>query len=369
MRTGRAISYISQRLKSLSVISAACIVSTLRLAPVKSPRPVVCAQRRSLTVGGRQRTFITVRGPAATARPASLVLVLHGTLQTARSIRRFAGFSFDRFAADGKAVVVYPDALRRDWNGARKAVMMSKKTKTVDDVGFIRALIAHMVADEADAQRVYAIGFSLGGQMVIRLIHEIPELLAGAAIIGSNQPAPDNFTISYDAPAQLPVMTMHGTADPLAPFDGGQVSVHGYLRRGEHLSAPATAAYFAARNGVTTPPTASQLPNIGDFGKPSRVTRYDYTADGAAPVRFYAIDGGGHVVPNPRRQPPKWLLGPRTGHLVAADTIAEFFGLSGDPVSQQPTNQVHRTGWSWLFRSTWAWRRAVDGRVAGLRGG
>jgi poly(3-hydroxybutyrate) depolymerase len=47
--------------------------------------------------------------------------------------------------------------------------MGSTKTKSIDDVGFIRALIAHMVASGADAQRVYVIGFSLGGQLRQRI--------------------------------------------------------------------------------------------------------------------------------------------------------------------------------------------------------
>jgi polyhydroxybutyrate depolymerase len=136
---------------------------------MRSPRPVVSAQRGWLTVGGRQRSFIAVRGPHSLTQPTPLVLVLHGTLQTGRSIRAFAGFTFDRYAANGKAVVVYPDALHRDWNGARNAVMGSTKTKSIDDVGFIRALIAHMVASGADAQRVYVIGFSLGGQLRQRI--------------------------------------------------------------------------------------------------------------------------------------------------------------------------------------------------------
>ena len=295
---------------------------------MRSPRPVVSAQRGWLTVGGRQRSFIAVRGPHSLTQLTPLVLVLHGTLQTGRSIRAFAGFTFDRYAADGKAVVVYPDALHRDWNGARNAVMGSKKTKSVDDVGFIRALIAHMVASGADAQRVYVIGFSLGGQMAIRLIHEVPELLAGAAIIGSTQPTPGNLNVDHDAHGRLPVVTMHGTADPLAPFDGGPVSIHGHLPRGQHFSAPATAAYFAERNGISTEPTATRLPNPRDFGTPGRVTRYDYSADGAALVRFYAIEGGGHVIPNPYRHPPRWFMGASTGDLVAADVIGEFFSLS-----------------------------------------
>jgi polyhydroxybutyrate depolymerase len=293
---------------------------------MRAPRPVATAQRGSLTSGGRRRSFIAVRSPDSVTQPAPLVLVLHGTLQTGRSIRTFAGFTFDRYVAHGNAVVVYPDALHRDWNGARMAVMGSKKTKRIDDVGFIRALIAHMIANGADAQRVYVVGFSLGGQMAIRLIHEVPELLAGVAIIGSAQPTSDNLNVDHDARGQLPVLTMHGTADPLAPFEGGPVSIHGRWPRGRHLSAPATAAYFAERNGISTEPTATQLPHLDDFG--GGVTRYDYRADGVAPVRFYAIEGGGHVIPNPYRHPPRWFMGASTGDLVAADVIGEFFSLS-----------------------------------------
>ena len=310
---------------------------------MKSPRPVVAAQRESLTFQGRRRSFIVVRGLQTATAPQPLVLVCHGTLQTARSIRGFAGFTFDQYAADGKAVVVYPEALRRDWNGARKAVMASKKTKKVDDVGFFRTLIAHMVARGSDAQRVYVVGFSLGGQMVIRLIHEVPELLAGAAVISSTVPAPDNMNIDRDAEGQLPVITMHGTADPLAPFDGGLVTVHGHLARVEHRSAPATAAYFAARNGITTQPRATRLLHIGDPGKPTAVTRHDYSADCAAPVRFYAIAGGGHVIPNPYRRPAQWFMGPTTGDLVAAEAIAEFFSLaSSSAIRPAPTGRPER---------------------------
>jgi polyhydroxybutyrate depolymerase len=282
-------------------------------------------------VGGRSRSFVEVRGPVPIAQQSPLVLVLHGTLQTGRSIRRFAGLTFDRYAAIENAIVVYPDALHRDWNGARKVVMGSKKTKSVDDVGFIEALIAQLVASGADAQQVYVIGFSLGGQMAIRLIHEVPELLAGVAIIGSAQPTPDNLNIDHDAHGKLPVVTMHGTADPLAPFEGGPVSIHGHLSRGQHLSAPATAAYFAARNGIHTEPTATRLPGLGGFGQPGTVTRYDYS--GAAPVRFYAIEGGGHVIPNPYRRPPKWFMGATTDDLVAADVIGEFFRFSSHPAT------------------------------------
>ena len=204
-------------------------------------------------------------------------------------------------------------------------------------VGFIRALIAHVVASGADAQRVYVIGFSLGGQMAIRLIHEVPELLAGAAIIGSTQPTPDNLNIDHDAHGRLPVVTMHGTADPLARFDGGPVSIHGHLPRGQHFSASATAAYFAERNGISTEPAPTRLPNLRDFGTPGRVIRYDYSADGAAPVRFYAIEGGGHVIPNPYRTPIDTLRGGRPPRLCAGcdeSSVKEPYSAKSTPAQQ-----------------------------------
>jgi polyhydroxybutyrate depolymerase len=254
--------------------------------------------------------------------------MLHGTFQTAGNIRPFAGYSFDSYAVDGRVVVIYPDAVRRDWNGARKAVMLRKRTKQVDDVGYIRAVVEHAIAvEDVDPTKVYVAGFSLGGQMTLRLIHEIPELLAGAAVLSANMPAPDNLTIHRDARIPLPVLTVHGTADPLAPFGGGMVGFRGHLPKGMHLSASDTARYFAARNGITSPPTASLIAHHHGVGDATSVTRHDYTSPGVPPVRFYAIHGGGHVLSNPRHTSAGWFWGPSTRDLCAADAVAEFFDL------------------------------------------
>jgi polyhydroxybutyrate depolymerase len=283
-----------------------------------SSRADVTIKRRTLRVGATTRSFIEVT-PAHHADKPALVLMLHGTLQTARSIRPFAGYSFDAYARDGHAVVIYPDGLHREWNGARATVMIRSDAKKVDDVGFIRALIDHAAGNhDIDRDRVYVVGFSLGGQMVIRLIHEVPELLAGAAILGAVLPKDEHLVVARDAKQPLPVLTMHGTADPLAPFGGGPAGFHGHLPKGDHLSAADTAAYFARRNAIVTRPAATTVLR-------ARVTRYDYSAAGAAPVRFYAINGGGHVIPNPNHRPAQWFWGPTVSDVVAAEAIAEFF--------------------------------------------
>jgi len=290
-------------------------------------RPPVQVQRSALTVDGRRRSFLTVRGHAQAPHPALLVM-LHGTLQTGRSIRAFAGYSFDNSAVGGGAIVIYPDAIGREWNGARKAAMLSKRSKSVDDVGFIRAVIEHAIrTEQVDPARIFVAGFSVGGQMTIRLIHEIPELLASAAVLSATVPAPENLVIDRDPHLGVPVLTIHGTADPVAPYRGGVIGGRGHFSKGMHLSAADTARYFAARNGIGAEPVVTTLAHRPDPGKATTVTRYDYTAPGAAPVRSYAVHGGGHVLHNPTRTPVQRFWGPSTHDICAADVVAEFFSL------------------------------------------
>jgi polyhydroxybutyrate depolymerase len=301
--------------------------------PTQSLYPVD-AERHVLTVAGRPRSFITVRGRVRTPHPALLVM-LHGTMQTAANIRPFAGYSFDAFAVDGEVVVAYPDAVHREWNGARQAVMTWKTSKSIDDVGFIRELIEHAVTTyDVDPTRVFVAGFSLGGQMAIRLIHEIPELLAGAAVLSANVPARDNLTIDRDAQLGLPVLTVHGTADPLAPYEGGVVDWHGHFAKGGHLSAEQTACYFAARNGIDTGPTITELAHRTDVGKPTSVTRRDYTGPDTKPVRFYTVHGGGHVLNNPKHISAAWFWGASTRDLCVAEAVADFFKLPTPALSE-----------------------------------
>lgn len=292
-----------------------------------SARPAVRAQRCSLTVRGRRRSFVRVSGYVQVPRPALLV-VLHGTLRMGRSIRAFAGYRFDKSAVGGQVIVAYPDAIGREWNGARKAAMLSKRSKSVDDVGFIRALIEHAIRTEhVDPARVFVAGFSVGGQMAIRLIHEIPELLAGAAVLSATVPAPENLVIDRDPHLSVPVLAIHGTADPVAPYQGGVIGGHGRFSKGMHLSAADTARYFAHRNGIATEPVMTAFPHRRDPGRATAVTRYDYTTLGAAPVRSYAVHGGGHVLHNPTRTPIQRFWGPSTHDICTADAVAEFFSL------------------------------------------
>jgi polyhydroxybutyrate depolymerase len=87
------------------------------------------------------------------------------------------------------------------------------------------------------------------------------------------------------------------------------------------LSSSDSAALFAARNGITAPPFSVQVIS-GPLA--TRLTRW--RQPGRAPVDFYAIEGGGHTVPNQEQDAPL-ILGATQRELDAGELVAEFFGI------------------------------------------
>jgi polyhydroxybutyrate depolymerase len=278
--------------------------------------------RGTLMSGGYERSFHVV---APDTPPTSLVLVLHGSNSDAPSLRELSGRTFDRLTRAG-ALVVYPESHGGMWNDARLGTRAPARDLGIDDVAFLRSLIARLAGEYAVPQaRTFAVGFSNGGQMVIRLLMQAPDLLGGAALIGSNHPAPDNVlpeVARLDRHTPVPVLTVNGTRDPIVPFDGGIASLWGFKPRGRVLSSLDSAGLFAHRNGHTDPPVVEQV-TTGRM----RTTRTSWRQDGLAPVDFFAITRGGHTVPNRDHRAP-FLLGRTQRDLDAGELVAEFFGLS-----------------------------------------
>jgi polyhydroxybutyrate depolymerase len=272
--------------------------------------------RAELEFGGHHRRYFTV-APSGLAAGAPLVLVLHGSGGNGGRVRAQSGHGFDELALSQGLVVTYVNGVKNHWNDARAAIDFATRREGVDDTAYLRALIDTLAATGAiDRRRVYAVGFSNGGQMVIRLLHELPSYLAGAVVIGATHPAPENLTLRTDVVHPVPVMLVNGTADPLAPFEGGVAHVPGRRPRGAGLSAAATAGYFVRRNGITAPPTVRMLS--------SAVTITDWAEPGHAPVRTYVIEGGGHSIPN-RHHSVRPGLGATNHDFDTAEEAWKFF--------------------------------------------
>ena len=231
-------------------------------------------------------------------------------------------------ADNGAAIIVYLDGFKGNWNDSRRESFFPARLENIDDVAFTRAVIADLEAtDGTDPARVFAVGYSNGGQMVMRLAHEIGALLAGGAVLSASMPTPDGFIAPpADAGvARMPMLLIHGTRDPIVPFQGGTMA--GWARKlfkvgGSTLSMPGTAAYFAERNGITTPPVTRTIP--GRSTKTS-VDQTDYEQPGHPPVRLLTVHGAGHTIPGPKKAP--FILGRTHTGVSAADVVAEYFAI------------------------------------------
>ncbi|MGN6501278.1 MAG: hypothetical protein ACTHKX_00030, partial [Pseudolysinimonas sp.] len=99
----------------------------------------IALQPDSVMVAGRRRTFSVVGSPeGATGRP--LVVVFHGSRQSAAIHRAFTGAVLDRLVDDG-AVVAYLDGYRGNWNDARRESRFPARRAGIDDVAFFRAVV------------------------------------------------------------------------------------------------------------------------------------------------------------------------------------------------------------------------------------
>ncbi|WP_300268358.1 hypothetical protein [Microbacterium sp.] len=85
-----------------------------------STADAVPVAHEALTIDEHRRTFTVLGAAAAAAEPRPLVLVFHGSRQTADTHRRFTGNVLDPVVAVGNAVVAYLDGYKGNWNDARR---------------------------------------------------------------------------------------------------------------------------------------------------------------------------------------------------------------------------------------------------------
>lgn len=247
------------------------------------------------TIDGIEREWTTYV-PAGLGTDVPVVFVLHGSFQDGAAMRRTAAYRFDELADEHGFAVVYPDGIDANWNECRAGGEWTAKTENVDDVGFLAETLDRLEADVAvDRSRVFATGFSSGGQMSLRLALEEPDFVSGVAIVAANVPTQENLACR-DAGGDVPALFVEGTDDPMNPYEGGEVALYGFGSRGDVLSAQESVDWYSARTGSPR-------------------------------AELRTIEGGGHQYPAPGYRGPRFL-GPSVEVDVPGD-IVEFFGLAG----------------------------------------
>jgi polyhydroxybutyrate depolymerase len=294
------------------------------------PQPALTGkvEARRLDAGGLSRSFL-VYVPARLADPAPLVLVLHGSGSSAARMRSDTGWAFEELADRDGTLVVYPDAFEGQWNDCRSTGGFAARQRGLDDVGFLRAVVARLDGDPAlgghrlDADRVFATGLSNGGHMALRLALEAPDFVAGVAAIAASLPTPDN-SLCRPSGQGVSVLLVSGDEDPVSPYNGGEIwSLGSFNRRGTVQSAEATVDYFRQLAGFAEPPFEHRYPDT-DPADGTVASRMVWSSSDRPEVDLITIHGGGHTIPHPVKTMPR-ILG-RTSHDVpAAEEIWRFF--------------------------------------------
>lgn len=255
----------------------ATLVGVVLLVACCSPTPpsgfVTGTSLHHLRAGGHGRSYRLYK-PAGTPNAAPLVVVLHGYSGSARQVER--DYGWDQLADSARFVVAYPDGLDGAWNVDGESCCGRPGREGVDDVAFIAAAVADIAKNVGtDPARVYVAGMSNGGIMSYTLACATDIFAAIGPVAGTQLNGCPN-------PRPVSIMHIHGTADRLVPYNGGQgfsvingppvPSVNAFWRNVDRCASPASAT-----DGPITTSTAECAGNRG--------------------VTLITIDRGGHEWP------------------------------------------------------------------------
>lgn len=259
----------------------------------------------ALTFGGLQRTYY-LHVPAALDRPSGLVINLHGAGQTGRE--QAAVTNFDAIADQHGFAVAYPDGIDLSCADGRGASVPDRQG--VDDVGFLAALIDRLTQEYGiSPERVFVTGMSAGAFMATRLACDRADLVAAIAPVAGTL----GSGVVCNPSRPVSVLQVHGTADPVVPFDGGPMVGRG--GPSTVVAAPAMADLWRGLNRCPGAPIDEVNPGV------ARRTSAG-CADGTE-VALVAIEGGGHIWPS--GSPAVAMAGPAGQGFDAASTTGQFF--------------------------------------------
>ncbi len=252
---------------------------------------------RTLQSAGRTRTYL-VHVPKGydPARPIPLVLNFHGLGSNGAQQHVYGGWV--PLADREGFVVASPNGVDNSWLLAAG----------LDDIQFVRDLVAALGGELClDPARVFASGMSNGGFMSTTLACRASDIIAAIAPV-AGQSAPG----AACSEEPVPVVSFHGTADGVVPYEAGTVTA-GAVTGTPFEGVPSIVGKWAAHNGCSGEPSESRVA--------ADVVKVEY-AGCSAPVVHYRVEGGGHTWPGAPAVP---RLGTTTTSINAAEVAWAFF--------------------------------------------
>lgn len=313
------------------------VLVTTSVAQFRANRAAPTGKNIAFEHDGRERDYrLHVPSSYQPGKPTPLVVCLHGGGGNSGQI---SAMGMTPVADEHGFIVAYPNAINKHWNDGRESEMFLEHDRTIDDVAFIMSIVQRIQSEfNIDTNRVFATGVSNGGFMSQRLAMEHSDVFSaiGIVVASMGRPLKDKFAPKHP----VSVLYMNGTADPLVPYEGGELTVNlfpalnrlrGQPQKSRGFCIPTSEAVdlWVKRNGIEDPPNIQQLPNK-DTSDGCRVELSEWTGgQNGTTVALYKVIDGGHTLPGRNERMPERLVGKTNRDIKGYETIWNFFVQHG----------------------------------------
>ncbi|MFS4418481.1 alpha/beta hydrolase family esterase [Maribacter sp. 2307ULW6-5] len=265
----------------------------------------------SIMVNGQERTyFVHLPEGYGEDREYPLLFMMHGGGRLGYE-GVAAQSQMSQLSDREKFILVYPEGVEtlgfRTWNAGN--CCPGATLLNTDDVGFIMDLLDTLEQTlGVDGKRVYAAGFSNGGQMAYRLANEHPDRFAAVgAVAGVLQDFP------FEPERNVPIIHFHSYQDTTAPYNGGPSDAPNI-----DLIFPSVEETMAIMADHYNCPDPVELVFSAQDG-------YDHfrygPCDGGAEIEWYVSRDGGHSWPGGQSLPSVEM----STQFSASDLMWSFF--------------------------------------------
>lgn len=270
------------------------------------------AMAETIRLGDRWYEIVLPRAP----KGAPLILALHGGGGDPDQFAAASGLGAAATAA-GYAVAFPAGSGRRGdrlltWNGGYCCGYAQRAR--VDDIGFLKAVIRDARDRFGLSDRVFVTGMSNGSILSETFAAQNPGLVRAVAGVAGTM---DTRHVRVTGP--VPLLIIHGTADTMVPYDGGQGDTS--LTRTDFASVASVVSAFLAPWGAGLSETSREINRKPD-GTTVIVT--DYRKGDRPVLRLMTVEGGAHHWPGGRKAR---LTEGKTQEIDANTQILRFFDL------------------------------------------
>ena len=246
--------------------------------------------QRNLFYDGNNRQFVLhIPSNYDPSIAAPLLFNFHGgngyanqfmaTTSDMRNIADTAGF-----------ILIYPQALE-DPNDGNSTNWIHKSPTTIDDIYFIESIIDTLNTEYLiDNNRIYACGYSLGGEFTYELACRLNSKIAAVAAVARTMGDSQLNTCSPIHPTAI--MTILGTADQVSLYGGVVFAGINY-----YVSADDMHSYWTNYNNTNANPNITQVTDINPNDGSSVERKTWSNGDNCVSVEELKINGGGHDWP------------------------------------------------------------------------